>query len=369
MIQSAMAQADLDGLVLTRNGTVTYMTGALSPWRTAVVIPSDGEPEVVAVQYDIDRLMDQTWIRQSRAWDMADEDSFGDAVAQSVKAVLPRARKIGLEIGGGQHQGVISASEYRLLMDKLKAVELVPAMKLLDELMMLKSPAELELLRRAAEITDVGMEAAFAHIAPGRTELEIVGQAEAAMRTAGNEFVWSVTGSELGSGYRQSYNKGFTALPSTKRIQHGDMITIDLHSTFEGYLGDLALNAIVGKPSAEQEKLHSAWRYVCDALMDALRPGVIIGDAARAAHAAADDQGYGAHLMPFLGHGLGTDARIPPTVTEKNEDRLAEGATLVAHVHMAVPGIGGLKLETATVVSSTGCERLDRTPFELRVIS
>jgi Xaa-Pro dipeptidase len=241
-------------------------------------------------------------------------------------------------------------------------------MGVLDRVMLIKDKAEIELLRRAAEIADTGMETAFASIALGRTELEVTGYAEAAMRAAGNEFVWSVTGTELGSGYRQWYEEGFTVMPSTKRIQRGDVVTVDVHSMHECYLGDLALNAVVGNPSPEIQKLAAAWQGVANSIIDQLRPDVVISDIARNARRTADELGYGAYVTPFFGHGLGTDARIPHVITESNTAPLEANMMVEVLIQMTVPGLAGLRLETAALITEEGHELLNKVPVELRVI-
>lgn len=367
-IQEAIADSGLDGLMVTRTGAISYVAGCFVPWRTGIAIPREGEPELIILRYDARRLLDQCWIQRHRTWEITEEDSFALALVDSIKGWNLSRGRVGLELGGAQHPGVLSATEYQLITENSGDLEFSQGRHVLDRLMLHKTGAEVELLRRAAEIADVGMEAAFAAIAPGRTELEVAGHAEAAMRAAGNEFVWSVTGTELGSGYRQWYEEGFTVQPSNKRIQRGDIVTVDLHPMYECYLGDLALNAVVGEPSPEQQSLAAAWKAVCETILESLRPGEVIADIARAAKSTAEKSGYGDYLMPLLGHGLGTDARIPPIIIESNDERLEPNTIVEVHVHMSVPGVGGLKLETATLVTEDGCERLDKTPIELHII-
>lgn len=367
-IQAAMGEAELDGLVVTRSGGITYVAGCLALWRTAVVIPREGDPELITVQQDVNRLLDVTWMSRSRTWQMADPDGFVKRIADSLLDLGISSGRVGFDLGGGQHTGVLSATEYLALGEALPGIEMVNGMPTLDRVMLVKDRPEIELLRRAAEIADLGMEAAFAAIAPGRTELEVAGQAEAAMRSAGNEFVWSVTGTEVGSGYRQSYAEGFTVAPSGKRIQRGDIVTVDVHPMYGGYLGDLALNAVLGTPTPEQQKLASAWQGVANSILEGLRPGAVISEVARKARRTAEQTGYGSFTVPFFGHGLGTDARIPHAITEDNHARLEANVAVEVLLQMTVPKIGGLRLETAVLITEAGHEPLNRTPIELRVI-
>jgi Xaa-Pro dipeptidase len=234
--------------------------------------------------------------------------------------------------------------------------------------MIIKEPAEIELLRRAAEIADLGMQAAFEAVAVGRSELAIAGAAELAMREAGNEFVWSVTGTEVGAGYRQAYPLCFTVMPTQKRVQHGDMLTIDLHPTYGCYLGDLSANAVLGTPTSEQRELAEAWKQVADAILTRLKPGAVISDVATAARQTAESLGYGEYTVPFYGHGLGTDARIPHTITETNHAVLEPNMIVEIDMQMTVPRRAGMRLETAVLITDGGHEQLNRVPIELHVL-
>jgi Xaa-Pro dipeptidase len=367
-VRREMESASLEALVITRTGGIAYLAGVLVPWRTAVVITLDSEPELVTVTNDVARVRDQAWLPARRTWEMADPEGFASTVVDALRDAGIEQGQVGVDLVTAQHPGALSAAEYLHFRNALPKVELVNALEVLDRIMLIKGRDELEALRRAAEMADVGMEAAFKTIAPGVTEFEVAGRAEAAMRAAGNEFVWSVTGTEVGSGYRQSYEAGFTVAPSSKRIQRGDIVTVDVHTMHRCYLGDLALNAVVGDPTPEQQRLEAAWKASADAILASLRPGVAIADVARAAREAAAEHEYGAYTIPFFGHGLGTDARIPPTITEANSGTLELDMAFEVLVQTTVPQIGGLRLETAVHITETGYAPLNRCPIELRVI-
>jgi Xaa-Pro dipeptidase len=366
-IQRSMKTDGLDALVITRNGGIAYAAGVLAPWRTAVVVTADGV-ELLIVRYDAARVLDLTWIDEHRIWDLGDPDAFSNTVAATLRDHGVGGGRIGVDLVSAEQTGALSASEYLTLARALPDAEWVNGIAALDRVMLVKDHDETELLRRAAEVADLGVEAAFDAIEPGRTELEVAGIAEAAMRSAGNEFVWSVTGTEVGSGYRQSYKHGFTIAPSQKRIQHGDIVTVDVHPMIGCYLGDLAMNAVVGEPTEAQRELENAWVGIAETILDGLKPGAAIADVSIAAFTAAQESGYGDHTLPFFGHGLGTDARIPPSVYAGNPDHFEEGMIFEIFLQTTVPEVGGLRLETATRITSTGYELLNKCPIELRIL-
>lgn len=185
------------------------------------------------------------------------------------------------------------------------------------------------------------------------------------MRTAGSEFNWSVTRTEVGSGYRQAYKDGFTVLPSEKLIQRGDLVTFDLHPMYQGYMGDFAINAVVGSPTAEQRRLADAWETVVDRLISELGPGVVIDEVARAAEMTAQETDFADSFISFFGHGLGTTARIEPTIVPGNEGVLEPNTIVVALTYVGEPDIGGLRLEVPVLITEGGHEVLSKVPLEL----
>jgi Xaa-Pro dipeptidase len=367
-LRQEMAQAGLDALVVTRTGGVAYLAGVLVPWRTAIVVTPDADPELITVRNDIFRVLDQTWIQSHRTWEMANPDGFAEVVVDALKAKGLERGRIGVDLVTAAHPGALSAAEYLVWKDALPDAELVNGIAVLDRIMIIKDHSEIEALRRAAEMADLGMEAAFDAIAPGVTDLHVAGVAEAAMRSAGSEFVWSVTGTEVGSGYRQRYEAGFTVAASDKRIQRGDIVTVDVHPMYRCYLGDLALNAVVGEPTPEQLRLEAAWKAVADSIFAELRPGAVISDISRIAREVSESDEYGRHTIPFFGHGLGTDARIPPIISEANDAKLEKDMVFEVLVQTTVPHIGGLRLETAVHITDDGFEHLNKCPVELRVL-
>lgn len=359
---------DLDAVVLTRDGSTTYLSGVAHPWRSAVVVPVRDHVTLVTSEYDAERVRSDTWIDDVRSWSKGAAPKSFVAVVREVLEGVGGTDAIGVELDTADSPGVLSALEYRNL-DRGLSGDLENFVDQVNEEMLVKGPAEIARLRRAAEIADAGVEAAFDAIEPGVPETAVAGEAERAMRAAGDEFTWSVTGTEVGSGHRQSYQDGLTAMTSRKLIQRGDAVTVDVHPTYDGYLGDLCLPAVVGEPSGKQRELASAWEHVATAVLDALGPGVRVATVAeRARSAAAETDAEEWFFESYQGHGLGTTARLPPLVSASSERTLEPGTVLVALVYLGRPGVGGFRLEVPVLITGDGSERLAKSPIEPRVI-
>jgi Xaa-Pro aminopeptidase len=362
-LQQRLADEGLDLLVATRNGTITYLTGTLAPWRTAVLVPVDGKAFVVTSEYDASRIDTEGALPVSDVWKKGKdgERTFARVVRQQIEST--GAGQVGVELGHGQIPGVLTATEYQTLAD---VATLENAVTLANDEMHRKEQGEIERLHRAAEIADVGMQAAFEAVEPGVSETAVAGAAEEAMRQAGDQYTWATTGTEVGAGRRQSYEDGLTVLPSDNRIERGDMVTIDLHPTYDGYLGDYAMTGIVGDPSDEQRALADAWEAAVDTLLAELAPGAVIADVAEAVEDVVEETGYAEHFFDgYVGHGLGTSARIPPVISASNTATLQDGMVVVGLLYIGRPGVGSMRMEVPIHLTGDGNEVLTSTPIEL----
>jgi Xaa-Pro aminopeptidase len=226
---------------------------------------------------------------------------------------------------------------------------------------------EVELLRRAAEAADAAMSGAFRSLYVGMPETELAGVVEYEGRKAGSMFNWSVTGTEIGSGYRQAYPNCYTVIPSHKRIQYGDMITIDLHTMYDLYLADLSLNAVMGPPNDQQKQLAKNWKILVDYLLSLIKPDAKACVIANMMLRKTEELGVREFVPPLFGHGLGVEVRIPPTLTPESPHVLKEHMTMVAVLQLTDPDVGGMRLEVPVLITKRGAECLCKTPLELFV--
>jgi Xaa-Pro aminopeptidase len=268
--------------------------------------------------------------------------------------------KVGLEFND------LTVREFGEIKHYLPHADLTDASEVLDTVMVTKEEVEFQLLKRAAQITDTGIEAAFKAAKIGMTETELGAVADGAMRKAGSEWGWSVTGAtEVGTGERTAYYHGWSVPATRKIIQRGDMITIDAHSMYNLYLSDQCTNAILGTPTPKQQNLIDAWKEAVNVLIDAMRPGVIAKEVASKTAKVLEKRGYAEHVAPLFGHGCGTSCRIPPTLSIVSEDMLIPDMAAVAVVNLTQPGVGGLRIETPLRITDKGPELFSKLPIDI----
>jgi methionyl aminopeptidase len=199
------------------------------------------------------------------------------------------------------------------------------------EAIVLRSPAEIEKLRRSniivAEIHRVLKE----HVKPGVTtmELERICEEELSKRKAKPAF----------KGYRDypfclctSVNEEVVhGMPSTRALKEGDILSIDLGVCHDGYYGDAAVTLPVGEISDEARRLVEVTTTALDISIEAAREGNRLMDISAAIQRYAEGEGFFV-VRDFVGHGIGRELHEPPQVpnfgTPGRGVRLKEGMVL-----------------------------------------
>ena len=248
------------------------------------------------------------------------------------------------------------------LADRSRGFALEDGTALLDTLMMHKLPAEIAVLRRAAQVADDAY-AAFRHaVKPGRRQYELVADIEAYLRGRGCPDNFMI----IGSGGKDVL--GMTP-PSERRIGVGDLVTTELTPALEGYFVQICRTLVVGKASDAQRRAFDLFREALEAGIAAVRPGATAGDVARAENDVFRKYGLGddttSKWTRVRGHGLGLFCDSKPHLQEDVETPLVPGMALIVHPNTYHPEAGYIVLGDALVVTERGAEVLCKTPREL----
>ncbi len=382
--QAAMEELNLDFCVLTRVKSITYLAGCFVPWKSYIFLPKEGmgEPELLTVLLDVERIRAESHLKNISGWGPM-KGFYWEKKIQSAakKAGVYKAKenppKIGVELGvdicvTGQ---MLSYTEAELLKKIFPGCKLIDFNNKTERIQFIKEPEEIEMLRKASEITDIGqvvVKQALQDRAQGKkfTENEIAGIGTLAMRKAGSNYEWTFTGNEeIGSGYRASWTFNGCTPATNKIVEEGESLLVDLHSEYGCYLGDLSHNYVLGNCPPELKKFNDVYEQLCYTLVDNMYVGNTFDNCYQEVRKVADKEGYGNDLFFGLGHGIGCigNESWPVIVPGKEWGSLIfeENMVEIAAVVFNRPGLGGLRLESPTLVTKKGAEILPKTPFEV----
>lgn len=366
--QAELRRHDVDVLVGTRLKTITHVSGAFVPWRSAAVTPADGEIQLITVGIDASRLLDEGWLTNVVGYS---RQSMMEMVIQRIRDLGLQNARIGVEDGYSCYlpEGTITHFEHKMLEDAFPDATIVNLTPAIDRFMLVKEPEQIQLMRQATALSDAAQEAVREEARIGMTETEIAGIAEYAMRNLGSEFAWTFTGGqEVASGYR-TWTGACT--PSTRKIvQRGEFLLLDLHGMYGLMLGDVSHNAIMGEPTKEQQAVIDSYVQSVNYLVGSLGPGKTIGEVAKDVRRFTVDQGWGKLIRGF-GHGIGHFGNEwYPSFTDFEMAYVSEpdyvmepGFMEIIALTCNLPGVGGMRYERAWVITETGAECMSRTPI------
>jgi Xaa-Pro dipeptidase len=232
----------------------------------------------------------------------------------------------------------------------------------LDALLMHKLPAEIEVVRRAAQMADDAYAAFREAVRPGCRQYEIVAEIERYLRSRGCPDNFMI----IGSGGKDVL--GMTPA-SERRIRNGDLVTTELTPAIEGYFVQICRTLVVGEANEMQRRAFAIFREALEAGIAAVRPGATAADVARAENDVFRKYGLGEYTTSkwtrVRGHGLGLFCDSKPHLLEDIDTPLAPGMTLIVHPNTYHPEVGYMVLGDAVVVTEVGVEVLSKTPREL----
>ena len=377
--QDELKKAGIDVLVGTKLKTITHLSGGFVPWRSCVVVPGDGEVQLITSLLDAGRLKEESWLDYVVGYGALPGMDFLDMIASRIEELGFSGGVIGVESGTSNYlpEGFITHYEYEQLKERFPKAEFRNAVELMDRFTLVKEPQEIKLMRQASAICDAAHEEVRDYLRVGISEKQIAGIAEGVMRELGSEFAWTFTGGqEIASGYRTWWFWGGCTPATDKLVQCGDSVMIDLHAMYRLMLGDVAHNAIMGNPTKEQQETIDAYVAVCYRLIDEMRPGRTLGEVTRSMNEFVAEKGWGEWVLPSFGHGIGHFGHewypcVAESVSPGNNEpdyALEPGYIQMLAVICNRPGHAGFRLERPLLITWDGNELLSKLPFEPWII-
>lgn len=246
--------------------------------------------------------------------------------------------------------------------DALSA-ELVPASALLTELRAVKDEQELAAMREAQRITDEAFTAICQFIEPGLTEQEIGARLQYEMLCRGAErmsFDPIVASGPNGSKPH--------AIPSEKKVEKGEFITMDFGCKFGGYCSDMTRTVALGEPTEEMRRVYAVVFEAQRAGIAAVKGGVSGAAVHEAGRKVIADAGYGEYFGHGFGHSLGIEIHEDPRFSPSWPGAVPTGATLSAEPGIYLPGKFGVRIEDVVILTEDGCVDITKSPKELIVL-
>ena len=359
-VRHRLTELGLDGLIVTNPTNVRYLSNHVGTAGTLVLTRSG-----------VHLLVDFRYQESARAT-QASPGACPDLRIWPVPASYDEALVHVLAEVGGSTMGIeaahltVARMEWleRTLASRGLAVALRSTERVVEQVRLVKSSTEIEMLREACgRLGDVAG-AAFAAVRVGITEREVAGVIEEAIRRAGYDRLAFDTIVASGPNSALPHHRS-----GSRKLSAGDLVVLDFGGVLDGYCCDLTRTVSVGAPAPDARRLHAAVREAQQAASEAVKPGVQATTIDAAARRLLESRGLGEAFGHGTGHGLGLDVHEEPRVGPPRADspsvQLEPGMVFTIEPGAYLPGMGGVRVEDDVLVTDTGCEVLTSVPREL----
>ncbi|MFD1037518.1 M24 family metallopeptidase [Virgibacillus byunsanensis] len=246
---------------------------------------------------------------------------------------------------------------------ELMHTDLIPTFDLVEDIRMIKSEAELEKLRIASDITDRAYLHILDYIRPGMTELEVSDELQGFIKKNGGTSTGFLP--IVASGVRSSLPHGRA---SDKKIEKGEMITIDFGANYQDYWADISRTVCLGVPDPRMKEIQEVVLKSFENCVNNIRAGLKDQEVDLLMREHIIEKGYNEQSGTGTGHGIGLEVHEKPLFSVMNEKELKAGMTITIEPGIYIPKHGGARVEDVLLITEKGCEVLTPSTKELVVI-
>jgi len=326
-----MSERKLDAILLFAQESMYWLTGYDTfgfCFFQCLVVKADGSMVLLTRSADLRQARHTSTIENIVVWN----DRHGANPAADLRNLLNDLDLLGMRIGVEYDTHGLTARNGKLLDEQLQTfAKIVDVSDLVPQLRLLKSPAEIQKVKRAAALADEALDAALPLVKQGGDEAAILAAMQGAIFAGGgdypaNEFI-------IGSGTDALLCRDKAG---RRKLTNNDQLTLEWAGVFHHYRAAMMQTVLTGKVSRRHQELFEAARAALLACEKAMVPGNTFGDVFDAHAKVMEAHGLTKHRLNACGYSLG--ARFAPSWMEPqmfyagNPEPIAPDMTLFAHM-------------------------------------
>ncbi len=347
----AALPADIDGALIESPENRRYFTG----------FPSTAGLLIVSRQGSV-FLTDSRYIEAARSKITCAEVIEEKRREQQLPEIAEKlgCKSLALE---ARRTTVANAARMAKILKDIKIIDDCTLDNIIDSLRIKKNSAEIACIQKAQRIAEQAFDHILKFIKADVSERDIALELDFAMLKNGAEALSFET--IVAGGVNSSMPH---AVPSNKKVEYGDFITMDFGAVIDGYHSDMTRTVAFGAVNAKKEAVYATVLHAQKAALELIKPGI----SCKAADAAARDiitaAGFGGNFGHGTGHGVGIEIHEEPALSPAGEKILEAGHIVTVEPGIYLPGEFGVRIEDMAVVTENGCENLTYSPKELIVL-
>jgi ectoine hydrolase len=346
----AMRTAGLDAIVSISPENFAYVTGFLSPtapimrWRHAIaVVTADGTVSLAVVDMEANTI-------KAKSPPGTDIAVWREFKFDAMNVLAEALRKHGLAHGRiGIELDYLPAADDAALRMLLPDAKFEAAQNLLARLRQIKTPEEIDILRRLSRIADKAITDAYLSVSAGATEMDLAAALTRGVYTQGAEYFKLMI---VATGERSVFpNVG----PTDRILKRGDVCRVEIFPIIGGYHAGVCRTAAVGAAPPEADRIWANLTACKHLLLDYMKPGA----STRAIYDLYLSKLKELNLPPisFVGHGIGLHLHEDPYLGPTDDQPLEAGMVLGIEPLIYETGFGfGMQNKDMVLVTPDGCE-------------
>jgi Xaa-Pro dipeptidase len=353
-------------------GGMTWLTGHIE-WHALaayVVVPLEAEPTLI---YSMGGTHCEA-VRRMVAPAVADVrhsrgGRYAEVMVERIRELKLARPRIGLVEIDPRHKDYMPINQYNDLCAGLPDAEVIFTRSFVHDLVVVKSEAELEGVRRAGVLCQRAMEGMVATAKPGTTESDLRGVAGGAILAGGGDIDFLIIGATSMANPSMFFGN---PRPSERRLAKGDIVIMELAAGYRGYTAQIGSPICLGEPTDMVKKFwHEITLPGYRRILAEIKPGNPLDNVRIAAQFFRQ---HGVQSRPTQIHGIDIVSATPHVFAERVEAREADKIFRPGMVTMAEPnpitadGMFGIFLGHTLIVTADGHEVVDEFPLELAVV-
>lgn len=348
-LKEFIAEKELDGILITYKPNLFYFTGSAPPVLGGYLLVTPDEELFLVPQLEYEEAKENSRVPVEYF------KKGGADLYEKLKAF--NLKRLGIE-------GRTSYSSVQSLKEKVGVEEFAVVDDVIKELRMVKTPEEIEVIKRACQIADKAMLVAIEEVREGGVrEREVAAKMEYVMKMEGGAEKTAFD-TIIASGWRSALPHG---IASDKRIERGgELVVIDEGGAlFNHYHSDITRTVVAGSPNEKQREIYEIVLEAQKKGVEEARPGITAKELDTIVRDVIAEYGYGDYFIHSTGHGVGLEIHEWPGINQNDETVLKPGMVITIEPGIYIPKFGGVRIEDTIVITENGAERLTKTEREL----
>ena len=345
-LRNKLLSLDLQGMIISNPVNIRYLTniqaeGILLVTRKENIFLTDGR--YIEEVHNVLTIFDEIVVYDMRGLSLEDYENF-----------FMFCENVGFE------EAYVTYAKYKEYMHKFKINNLVETEKMIEKQREIKDEDEIESIKKACKITDECYEYILNYIKPGMTEKQIA-------REIDNYYYENAEGTSFETIVASGENSSKPhAVPTERRIQEKDIITIDMGCRINGYCSDMTRTFFVGEVPEQIKHVYELVLKNQEQVLQDLKEGANTKQISKMVENDFRLNNY--DLIHALGHGVGLDIHEEPVISSRIENVLKENMVVTDEPGIYIAGQFGVRIEDTVLITKGGCETLTKSPKKYTII-